>query len=467
MMNAPGWTPRRMDRRQFLISTALGAATAPLLASCGFAGNSKSASDAALFTGWGSDTEKRNVSAAVAAFNKSRSSDKRVKYQFIANDGYDTKMNALVAANKLPALSYQNEGTAMRLGAQGHLASVLDYTDKYPAIADFLPTTIHRWASGKAVSQLAVEMYMMWYNVDALAEAKVPTPPVNSSEAWTWDQFVEYCDKLTLDASGRHPSESGFDRTKVKQYATLAPTNVNAYYPMLKSNGAEMVNPQGTDLTMDSDAAVEVMSKIHALMYEHRVAPTPTQYQSFAATFTADLLRDRHVAIVLDGQWNLLDLGQMNFKYGIGVLPKFQEPKTINLCNALAVSNNQKTIDIALQCLVFLSDPSKNDLFAKGLWIPLQKKYYTDPKAVASWIDNKVHPKGYKEAALDYLVECGEPEPAYRIKNWDQALNLFDAEWSGYFAQADGSKAKTRAVAKSAKTKVSSVLNGQYPDTKA
>lgn len=462
------WQETQMNRRNFLYTAGIAAATTTLLSSCGgLAGSgSTTSSTTGLFTGWGSDIEKKNVAATVAKFNKESKASQHVTYQFIANDGYDTKINTLVAANKLPSLSYQSEGLAMRLGAQGHLASVLEHVDKYPQLKDLLPTVVHRWAPDKAVTQLAVEMFMMWYNVDAIKEAGVPTPPTKSSDAWTWNEFVGHLDKLTFDTSGRHPSESGFDPKAVKQFGTIAPTGWPGFFPLLKSNGAEIVDETGTKFVMDSPEAIEVMSKIHDLMYVHRVAPTPTQYATFSSPFTAGLLSERRVATVLDGQWNLLDLGQMHFNYGIGVLPKFQEPKTINLCNALVLSKDKANLDKSLELLLFLADPTKNDLFAQGLWMPLQSKYYTDPVSIASWTDNKVHPEGYKEAALDYLVECGEPEPAYRVKNWDQVSNLFGADFGEFFAAKDGGVDKAKAVAKAAKEKVEPVLSGVYPDTK-
>lgn len=455
----------QLDRRRFLYAGGLAVATTTLLASCSFAGGGGGTTTAGTFMGWGSDTEKKNVGAAAAAFNKGRPKGDQVTYQFVANDGYDTKINTLIASNKIPALSYQSEGTAMRLGAQGHLESVLDHVDKYPALGDFLPNVVHRWAPGKAVTQLAVEMFMMWYNVDALKEAGVPTPPTKAADAWTWDEFVQYADKLTFDTSGRHPSEPGFDSSAVKQFGTIAPTGWPGFFPLLRSNGTDIVNDAGTQFEMNSDAATEVLSKIHDLMYVHRVAPTPTQYQTFSSPFTAGLLSDRRVAMVLDGQWNLLDLGSMNFKYGIGVMPKFKEPKTINLCNALAVGKGGGHVDDALELLLYLGDPTKNELFAKGLWMPLQGKYYKNQSDIDSWVDNPVHPAGFKEAALDYLVECGEPEPAYRVKNWDQISNLFGADLNEYFStKADASKLKT--ILASTQTKVEPLLKGVYPDTK-
>ncbi|TDE00220.1 extracellular solute-binding protein [Jiangella asiatica] len=413
--------------------------------------------------GWGSDVEKQGVQAAVESFNEGR--DATVTYQFVPNDGYDTKMNTLVAANNLPDLSYQAEGTAMRLGAQGKVANVLDYVDTYSQLADLLPTVVHQWDEGSGLTQLAVEMMLLWYNVDAIDDAGVPRPPATAADAWSWDEFVQYADRLTVDANGRHPSESGFDTRAVEQWGTLAPTGWPGFFPLLKSNGADIVDENGTGYVLDSPEAVEVITRIHDLIYVHRVAPTPAQFETIASTFTAGLLENRRVAMVLDGQWNLLDLGQMDFAYSLGVLPKFGEPKTVNLCNAVIVAADSEDVDSTMELLIHLGDPARNDLYAKGLWMPLQSTYYTDPEAIASWTDNPVHPPEYKTAALDYLVENGEPEPAYRIKNWDRIGNLFTADLDGLFASSDGGGDRVRQVLEGIRPKVEPLLEGVYPDT--
>ncbi|MQA82767.1 MAG: extracellular solute-binding protein [Streptosporangiales bacterium] len=453
-----------VDRRRFLQVAGLGTLVVTTAACGGFAGRSEgeAATDGILMTGWGSDVEKEHVRSAVDGFVKG-GKNRKVTYQFIPNDGYEAKMNTLVAAGDLPDLSYQSEGLAMRLASQGRLANILDYEDEYPQIGDMLPTVVHRWAPGKAITQLAVEMMMMWYNAEAIKEAGVPTPPAVAGKAWSWDAFVGYCEKLTVDREGRHPTESGFDPKAVKQWGTLAPTGWPQFYPLLRSNGADIVDETGKRCVLDSAAAVDVVSDIHDLIYEHHVAPTPAQFKTFAATFTADLLENRRVATVLDGQWNLLDLGQMKLDYGVGVLPRFEEPKTVNLCNAVVVSAKSKKVDLAIELMLHLADPTKNDLYAKGLWMPLGKKYYTDPKAVASWTDNPVHPKEFKTAALDYLVECGEEEPAYKIKNWDQINNILTAEMDGLFASAKGGKAVVRAAMQKAKKRIDPLLRGVYP----
>jgi multiple sugar transport system substrate-binding protein len=461
------WASAQLSRRRLLNSMALAGLASTGLAACGFAGGDEQEAaegSGVLLCGWGSDIEKQNVQAAVATFNEGR--NPKATYQFIPNDGYETKMNTLIAANKLPDLSYQGEGLAMRLGSQGKLANVLSFRDEYPLLKDLLPTVVHQWAEGEGLTQLAVEMMMLWYNVDLLKTAGVPTPPATAAQAWTWDEFVQHADRLTIDANGRHPSETGFDTKRVRQFGTLAPTGWPAFFPLLKSNGADLVDADGKNFVLDTPEAIGVLSRIHDLMYVHRVAPTPTQYKTFASAFTAGLLADRRVAMVLDGQWNLLDLGQMNLNYSLGVLPRFVEPKTVNLCNALVMSATSKNPDQAIELLLHLADPTKNDLYAKGLWMPLQKKYYTDPAAVASWTDNEVHPQEYKTAALDYLLEHGEPEPAYRVRNWDRISNLFGADLDGYFANAvANSEPELRKVLQRAKAKVQPLLQGVYPDT--
>lgn len=454
-----------VSRRRFLSSCVAAGSAGLGVSACGFAGPNSPGSGGGsgpqlLMAGWGSDVEKKNVGNAVSAFNQSGKHN--VKYQYIPNDGYQTKMNTMVAANKLPDVSYQSEGFAMRLGSQDRLVNVLDHADKFPIINDFLPTVVHEWAPGKALTNLAVEMMMIWYGVDAITRAGIPTPPATANEAWSWDEFVGYLDKLTIDENGTHPSQAGYNPKRARQWGCGAPTGSSPLLPLLHSNGGGIINDDGTEFMLDRPESIEVLTKVHDLMYVHRVSPTPTQYKAFSATFTADLIAQGRLAMVLDGQWNLLDLGESDLKYDVAVLPKFHQPVTLNLCNALVISANSKNVDEAIELMLFLADPTKNDLFSKGLWMPLEKKYYTDPKAIASWTDNKVHPEHFKTAALDYLVNNAIAEPAYQVKNWDQISNIFGPDLNKYFADAHADKKELQKILAKTKQNVHPLLKGVY-----
>ena len=52
----------------------------------------------------------------------------------------------------------------------------------------------------------------------------------------------------------------------------------------------------------------------------------------------------------------------------------------------------------AVELYLFHNDPTKVDLFSSGLWMPLEKKYYTDQADIDFWTKNDVHPPEYRTA---------------------------------------------------------------------
>ncbi|MEQ7739850.1 hypothetical protein ABQG64_27170, partial [Escherichia coli] len=154
------------------------------------------------------------------------------------------------------------------------------------------------------------------------------------------------------------------------------------------------------------------------LVFQHRVAPTPAQATTFGAS-TALLLASGRVAMAIDGQWALLDLGQSKVKYNAAVLPKFQDKSyTTILAGANAVFGSSKHQDIGFELLAQLADPNKVPLYSNGLWMPLMKKYYTDDAAIKSWAGSSIHPSNYRTAVIDPVLGDTVAFPSYKIKNF-------------------------------------------------
>ncbi len=109
--------------------------------------------------------------------------------------------------------------------------------------------------------------------------------------------------------------------------------------------------------------------------------------------------------MVIDGQWTLLDMAQSDVDFGIGVLPKYEVPKTTQLGGASVVFSTTKYTEEAVELYMFHNDPANVELYKNGLWMPMEKKYYTDQEAIDSWTKNDVHPPEYRTAVVDYTLE--------------------------------------------------------------
>jgi multiple sugar transport system substrate-binding protein len=405
-----------LSRRDFLKLGGAGLAGAALLGVAGCGGGGSSSGEL-TFTFWGSTFEKKAIDEMVQSFEEAHP-DIKVDAQHIP-ENYETKINTLIAAKNPPDVAYLGAGMAMRLAEEGKLVNVEKYFDEYPQLTQRLPQTYYYWAPGKTIgTSTAVEIMDLWYNKDLFDEAGVDYPPADAAEAWTWDEFVQTAMELTLDESGTRASEEGFDPENVRQFGVSVPTWYGGWLPFFFSNGGSFTNEDGTRYTLNSPEGVEVFQRLQDLIYEHRVAPSPSQQEQQAATTTVQL-QTKRVAMAIDGQWNLLDMSQSNLNYGIAVLPKFQEPKTIVLGAPTVIFKNTEYPEKALEFYLYHNDPTAVELYSNGLWMPLEEKYYTEEKFIKQWTDNEAHPPEYREAVIDYTLNYSEPDLLYRIKNWD------------------------------------------------
>ena len=450
----------RLDRRQFVRLSALaagGAALAPRASSARAAGLASAQGTVTLtFMHWGDLNEKQAIADVIERFEEANPNI-RIEAQHVPDD-YGTKLNTLAAANELPDLFHMSEGPAHTWAEEGRIMDMTPFLDQYPEFKNRLPQTFYYFAPGKTFGTMnAAEIALLFYNRELFEAAGVEPPPAAAESAYTWDQFVDTAKRVTLDNEGRNATDPDFDPENIKQFGVSFPTWWLGWYPLVKSNGGDLSNEDGTQYTLNSPEAVQVFQNLQDLIHTHRVAPTPSQAENLPAT-TA-LLQTKRVAMVIDGQWNLMSLGEAKVPVGVGVLPKFKEPVTVIVGSITAINAETEHPEEALAFWLYHNDPRYNlDLYARGLMMPLEEKYYTDPASIALWASNDAHPDGYKEAAIDYLRENAVASPI--IHKDFEAINArlesgLDPLWAG-------DKTAQEALDELAGT-LQPLLKGKYP----
>ena len=94
------------------------------------------------------------------------------------------------------------------------------------------------------------------------------------------------------------------------------------------------------------------------------------------------MLQTDKVAMNITGHWQVRDLNQIGFDWGMDVLPYFKQPTTITCGPVLGIFTSSKHPEEAFQLFKALGDTISNDLFGNGLWMPLYIEDYTDPELV-------------------------------------------------------------------------------------
>ncbi|CAA9362257.1 MAG: N-Acetyl-D-glucosamine ABC transport system, sugar-binding protein [uncultured Chloroflexia bacterium] len=406
-----------------------------------------------LFTYWGSPQEKAAVESMVADFMEQHP-DISVRAQHISNTTYVEKISAMLASGDPPDVAYLGEGQAFPWAAEGTLLDLSDYFKEDAEASSRLPTTYYNYGDGKTLgTNTAAETIVLYYNRALFEEAGVELPPTAAADAWTWDEFVEVAKKLTKDRSGNDATSADFDPENIETYGISFPQWWGGYLPLVYSNGGQFASEDGTELLLNQPEAVEVLQKMQDLIYVHHVSPTPAQSRAFPSADV--MMQTGKVAMTMDGHWKVLDFSQLGMDWGMAVLPKFKEPVTILLGAPTVIFAATEYPDAAFEFYKFHNNPEYVNLFQKGLWMPLQETYYTDPEKTAAWLDGEegVYPPEARDVLIDYTLNHTPLQPpTYWLKNFGQieseALNpAFEGLWNGTLSAQEAMDQATEKAA--------------------
>lgn len=389
------------------------------------------------FTFWGGPFEKQVIEKSLKEFEK--------KYGYITVEpiyipgDYTAKLTAMIAGNTAPDVGYVSDSIVLPWAEEGRFLNLYDFMEKDTELRkeDILPTAFFDWAPGKCAGLTsAQEGFALMYNEDIFREEGVELPPVKAEYAWDWDKFVEVCKKLTLDENGRNALDPAFNPTKIKRYGIEVDNYIGCYMSVVLSNGGNWLTPDGKEFGLAKPEAYEAIQKLADLINVHHVAPSLVQIKNLPDMTVA--LQVKKVAMALAGNYSLIDFSQQDFKLGIGVLPKLAAgSKTFVLSGATSIFSTTEHPEEAWLLLKWLENPEDSiELQRGGLWMPILKKWYTDPELVSKWaMGNKAHPVGYTDAMMRQVLENGIASPAINVKNYGKMVNIInpalDKVWLG------------------------------------
>lgn len=113
----------------------------------------------------------------------------------------------------------------------------------------------------------------------------------------------------------------------------------------------------------------------------------------------------------------------------------------------------------AIELYAYSVDGSNSDLFKKGLWMPVETKYYSDDASIDSWTKNDVHPPEYRTAAVDYRLNHSVRDFTQVLKNVPAIQEVLTPA----IEQIATGKASPKAVLDGLEAKVQPLLQGRYP----
>lgn len=412
------------------------------------------------YTGWGSPAEKKTTQKVIDNFEKTHPNVK-VDYVHIPTGDYQTKLTTMIAAGQSPDVALLNGDTALQWATQGKLMNMMEMAENDPEfdLNAIMPQTVYWWDEGKACGvNGALEVFGLMYNKDVLKEAGI-TVPTTEEEAWTWDEFVEVAQKLTIDRNGKNALDPDFDPKNIQQFGLYIPGGANMLSYAMAYAQQDFLTEDGTKVDLAGTKAEEAVQNFADLINKYHVAPNPAQSKNLPGGSTA--LASKKVAMVWDGQWALMDLVANKVNFGVGIPPKmYDKPMTISMGEPVVVFNSTKHPEEAYELQkAFMNPENTMELIEGGLWMPVLTEWYEDDALVEKWAgNNPAHPEGYKDAILNNGFENCEPALTYSVQNFPKIMDILnpalDKVWLGEMSAAD-------AIA-SVEDKMNAEVKGKY-----
>lgn len=290
------------------------------------------------FYSWSENAEEEFDRAVIAEFEK-ENPDIDVVENFMAGNGYLSKINTMAAADSMPDVFKLPEGNVMEWGKKGALLDLQPLYDKAGIKPEetMLKSTIFRsgdsiWGGGCNVATIA-----LYYNKDLLKETGIEFPTTDAENPWSWAEFVENAKKLTKDGNGKHPGEDGFDSENVSVYGTMMPTDWVLFTPLLYTNGAGIASEDGTKLNINSEKGLEVIQSIADLSLVEKCAPSVAMAKgAFADKST--MLMNGQVAMIIDGSWALSNYHNDGYDVGVAQIPAFSQAANMSWTGGICMS---------------------------------------------------------------------------------------------------------------------------------
>ena len=367
-------------------------------------------------------SEANAIRTAITAY-EGDNPDVKVNLLCIAGDGYQERISAMMASGTNPDMGYLNEAVALEWASQGALLDLTEYFQNDPVASARLPQSFYRYGDNQILgTNTGAEIMLLFYNKDNFDAAGLDYPPTSATNAWTWEQFVEVCKQLTLDRNGNNAASADFDPDNIDTYGCDAGNWWGTYHPLLVSNGADIISEDGTDLLLNSPEAIEVFQNLQDLIYVHHVMPSPAATQA-----RQDVgLKTGKLAMQINGHWTTSDLADTEgLNFGIGVLPRYDEPVTTFLGGVTVIFGNTEHPEEAFEFYTYHNDPQFVPMYSDGLWMPLVEEYYTNPEKQAEWLQGQpgVYPEGVEESIVDYTMNYAVQAPIYWVRNWPQIMD--------------------------------------------
>ncbi len=361
------------------------------------------ASGAVTFAWWGSPFEKDTVINMLDAFTEATGIPTEKHHLPFAD--YMNGMQAMAAAGTLPDVFYLSTPFMVAWAQKAVIKDLTALHDTDPEADIAQIVEVNRFTIGARVygTGAATEPYMMFYNRKIFDERNIEYPPATVEEAWSWADFIEIAQQLTVDENGNTAADAGFDADNVQTFGVDLPRwggSWRVYSPGLWQNGSEVYSEDENTFFPDQEIAIEVLQKTADTYVQHKVAASPEFFGQVGMS-SIQLMENDRLAMFLTGNWSLEALSNTSIDYGEAVVP-IMGPEYVVWApsEAIGVSENTLALDSAWQLYKWVVfGEGSLALSRTGLWQPQRVDLLTTDEGRAKWMTEGVHTPEHITAA--------------------------------------------------------------------
>jgi len=312
---------------------------------------------------------------------------------------FDTQLLVDLAAGTAPDIWNQDASTLARLVDSGYVLDMNECVALVPELNldRFFPSVlaIHQREEGGPIYGLPNDFTPMviYYNTKAFERAGVEPP----TAGWTWEEFRETAQKLTLDANGNNATSPDFDPENVVQWGFRVRRFAFEWLYRVWQNGSDVISPDGTTASgyLDSPESIEAITWLRDMVTVAKAAPPPTTLdQMIQQLGFLDRFLKGDFAMFDRGHWELVGL-RANANFEDGVFKVIGQPQNVDRATVLYESGFVIRADI----------PEAKKLAACQFVEAATNRGYQDTKVLTG-----IAISGNEEAAAAAIEQSADPE---------------------------------------------------------
>lgn len=279
------------------------------------------------------------------------------------------------------------------------------------------------------------------YNKNMVSAAGVD---LTSKLTWTpsgGGTFLPDLQKLTVDNSGLHPNQPGFNPNSVKTWGFVSSNDENElYWNYIAGNGGTVANKTG--FTYTNPKSVQGLQFTADLITKYHVSPSGAETNPPKSGVPEQMFQAGQVAVIQVGDWNLSQIvSQSKFPIGIVQLPA-GPAGSVSVFNGLsdAIYAKTKYPAQAWKLEKWLASPASEKILGSGgyVWPGIKS---LDNTYLDSWKSKGVDVSPYLNAAhgktIGYPVLNGYTAADQKITDIFNQLYLGQISAASAAKQAD------------------------------